>query len=233
MKNDQQPINKRLRISFSKEGPLRFIGHLDLHHIWQRSIRRAGLPLVYSQGFHPQPKIQLASALALGFSSRAEVVDIWIEENRIQTSDIGEKLQSAVPEGIAILDVQEVELGSPALQTQIVSSEYEVTLLDENPASLINEKLATLMEAESILRPKRVKHKKRKHFTSAPPTYDLRPLILKLVKLPPGKEDNAIRLFMHLSAREGATGRPDEVLAELGIPVEDVRVERTKLIFSE
>ena len=127
----------------------------------------------------------------------------------------------------------QLELGSPALQTQIVSSEYGVTLLDENPASLISKKLATLMEAKSILRPKRVKHKKRKHFTSAPPTYDLRPLILELEKLPPSKEDNAIRLFMHLSAREGATGRPDEVLAELGIPIEAVRVERTQLNFAD
>ena len=84
----------RLRIKFSKVGALRYIGHLDLHHIWQRSIRRAGLPLVYSQGFHPQPKIQLASALALGFSSQAEVLDIWIDEDATWVQDA---LQAAAP----------------------------------------------------------------------------------------------------------------------------------------
>jgi len=225
---------QRIRIKFAKQGALRYVGHLDLHHIWQRSIRRAGLPLVYSQGFHPQPKIQLASALALGFSSQAEIVDIWVEEGATWAID---QLQASVPEGITILEIQEVELRSPALQTQIESANYEVTLLDEIPASQLEEKIATLMDAESILRPKRVKHKKRKRYTSAPPTYDLRPLILELTTLTPnpspsGREEH-LRLYMRLSAREGATGRPDEILAELGIPIEAVRVERTQLIFAE
>lgn len=228
MNSDQQPINQRIRISFAKEGPLRYVSHLDLHHIWQRSIRRAEMPLVYSQGFHPQPKIQIASALVLGFSSRAEIVDIWIEEGATYAI---EKLQASVPEGLTIFDMQEVELRGPALQTQIESAKYEVTLLDETPASQLDEKIATLMDAESVLRPKRIKHKKRKRFTSVPPTYDLRPLILALERIPQPKEESSIRLFMHLSAREGATGRPDEVLAALGIPIETVRVERTQLIF--
>ena len=57
----------RLRLTFSKTGSLRYTGHLDLHTIWERTIRRAGLPLAYTQGFHPGPKIQIASALAAGF----------------------------------------------------------------------------------------------------------------------------------------------------------------------
>jgi radical SAM-linked protein len=208
----------RLRIKFAKQGALRYIGHLDLHHIWQRSIRRAGLPLVYSQGFHPQPKIQLASALALGFSSQAEILDIWIDKDATWEQD---SLQAAVPEGIKIFDMQEVELHSPALQTQVESAEYEVTLLDEISDSLLDEKLATLMDAESILRPKRVK--KRKRFTTVPPTYDLRPLILEMKRIAPQK------IFMRLTTQEGATGRPDEILKEMGIPVEAARVERTAL----
>ena len=221
----------RLRIKFAKEGALRYVGHLDLHHIWQRSIRRAGFPLVYSQGFHPQPKIQLASALALGFSSQAEVVDIWIEKDAEWALN---DLQAAVPEGITISDIQEVELHDPALQTQIESAEYEVTLLDEMPETLVDEKLASIMDAESILRPKRVKRKKRKRFTSAPQTYDLRPLILALNKLhlPEGEGwDEGIRVFMRLTAQEGATGRPDEILKVMEIPIEAARVERIALNF--
>ncbi len=60
----------RARITFSKQGALRYTGHLDLHRLWERAMRRADLPLSYSQGFHPQPKISLASALPLGFASR-------------------------------------------------------------------------------------------------------------------------------------------------------------------
>ena len=212
----------RLRIKFAKIGALRYVGHLDLHHIWQRSIRRAGLPLVYSQGFHPQPKIQLASALALGFSSQAEVVDIWIEKDAKWNQ---EKLQAALPEGIIISDMQEVELRGPALQTLVESAEYEVILLDEIPVSLLDEKLAAIMDAKSIPRPKRVKRKKRKHFTTEIPTYDLRPLILELKKISPDQ------IFMHLTAREGATGRPDEVLNQMGVAIEAARIERMALNF--
>ena len=69
----------RLRITFSKSGALRYTGHLDLQTTWERTIRRAGLPLAYTHGFHPGPRIQIASALPLGFIGRAEIVDIWLQ----------------------------------------------------------------------------------------------------------------------------------------------------------
>ncbi len=209
---------KRFRIKFAKEGALRYVGHLDLHHIWQRSIRRAGLPLIYSQGFHPQPKIQLASALALGFSSKAEVLDIWISPEGEPSI---EKLQNAVPEGITIFDIQEVEHRAPALQTLGDYAEYHITLLDDIPASLLDEKLARVMDAESL--PREKKKKKRGKIRS----YDLRPLILELRKL------DGEQLFMRLVTKEGATGRPDEVLEAMDIPIEAARVERTALVFKE
>ncbi|MBT3189020.1 MAG: DUF2344 domain-containing protein [Anaerolineae bacterium] len=211
----------RLRIKFAKQGALRYIGHLDLHHIWQRSIRRAGLPLVYSQGFHPQPKIQIASALPLGFSSKAEIVDIWIEKDAEWAID---DLQAAAPEGITILDMQEVELRGPALQTLGDYAEYEVTILDEIPANKLDLKLASLMDAESLLREK--KKKKRGKVR----TYDLRKLILDLHRLPSTKGENE-RIYMRFTAQEGATGRPDMILKEMDIPIEAARVERTALVF--
>ena len=211
----------RLRIKFAKQGALRYIGHLDLHHIWQRSIRRAGLPLVYSQGFHPQPKIQIASALPLGFSSKAEIVDIWIEKDAEWAID---DLKAAAPEGITILDMQEVELRGPALQTLGDYAEYEVTILDEIPANKLDLKLASLMDAESLLREK--KKKKRGKVR----TYDLRKLILDLHRLPSTKGENE-RIYMRFTAQEGATGRPDMILKEMDIPIEAARVERTALVF--
>ncbi|MCX6060238.1 MAG: TIGR03936 family radical SAM-associated protein, partial [Chloroflexi bacterium] len=70
----------RARITFSKQGALRYTGHLDLHRLWERAMRRAELPLAYSLGFHPQPKISIASALPLGFSSLGEVLDVRFSE---------------------------------------------------------------------------------------------------------------------------------------------------------
>ena len=211
---------KRLRIKFAKEGALRYIGHLDLHHIWQRSIRRAGLPLIYSQGYHPQPKIQIASALPLGFSSRAEFVDIWISPEGQWSV---ENLQATVPEGITILEIQEVDLRAPALQTQGDYAEYEVTILDKISADELDKQLASLMDAESLPREKKKKRGKVK-------IYDLRALILDLHRLPTIEGENE-RIYMRFVSREGATGRPDLILKEMEIPIEAARVERTALVF--
>ncbi len=224
---------RRIRIRFSKEKALRYTSHLDLHSIWERSTRRAGLPLAYSQGFHPQPKIQLASALALGLTSQAELVDIWLDDDEIlQPDDLQKKLQNGLPKGIQIQKIEEVDLRGPALQTQIHTAEYAVTLLDEMPASLLDEKIANVLGAESIIRERR-KRRKRKRYTTQKPTYDLRPLILEITSLPPLPEGEGlgVRVKMRLSAREGATGRPDDVLSQMGIPIEAARVERTKLLY--
>lgn len=206
----------RTRITFSKQGALRYTGHLDLHTLLERAARRAQLPLAYSQGFHPTPKIQLASALPLGFSSRAEMMDIWLTAD-CETSNLRDELQATLPRDIQILDIQIVDDRAPALQTQLIAAEYEATIPDEH-ASNLTSRLAALSDASSLPRERRGK------------TYDLRPLIESL-ETAPADSSGKTRLFMRLAAREGATGRPEEVLSALGIPPEDVRVERTRLIF--
>ncbi len=210
----------RVRITFAKQGALRYTGHLDLNTLWERAARRAGIPLAYTQGFHPQPKINFASALPLGFSSRAEVMDIWLTADS-EISRLRDSLQASLPGDIKILAAQQVDDRAPALQTQVVSAEYEVTLNES--ASNLDEMLAALMDAESLPRERRGK------------TYDLRPLIEELTltptPLPISGEGQGVRVSMRLASREGATGRPEEVLAELGIPAESAQVERTRLIF--
>ncbi len=211
----------RLRITFSKTGSLRYTGHLDLHTIWERTIRRAGLPLMYTQGFHPGPKIQIASALPLGFIGRCEIVDIWLEGDETHSNDLSQfyigQIQSFAPPGLSLLSVEKVEENSPALQTQVASAEYEVMFLDSLPVAEIPalaDKISSLLAAVSLPTERRGK------------PYDLRPLIesLSFTEEPPSK------LSMRLAAREGATGRPEAVLEALGIPFEATRIERTRLI---
>jgi radical SAM-linked protein len=211
----------RYRITFAKQAALRYTGHLDLHKLWERAARRAELPLAYSQGFHPQPKISLAAALPLGFSSRAEVMDIRLNEE-ISLDTIKDRLRENLPGGIQVLHVEMVDDRSPALQTQVVSAEYEVTLTEAVEESDLTRKVDEIMLAESLPRERRGKH------------YDLRPLIEEIALSPtplPEGEGQAVRVFMRLAARAGATGRPEEVLEVLGIPVETAHVERTRLIF--
>jgi radical SAM-linked protein len=212
----------RLRITFSKSGALRYTGHLDLHSLWERTVRRAGLPLSYTQGFHPGPKIQLASALPLGFIGRAEIVDMWINESGGQLDrPYKEILQPAAPQGLVISSVEVVDEHSPALQTQVVSAEYEVTLLEPGDGPGLVKGISAMLGAASLSRERRGK------------TYDLRSLIESLELLPADGAAGALRLHMRLAAREGATGRPEEVLDALNIPFETTRIERTCLILKQ
>lgn len=202
----------RLRITFAKVGALRYTGHLDLHRLWERAARRAELPLAYSQGFHPQPKLAIASALPLGFSSRCEVLDMRLE-HEIPLDGLQEKLQETLPTGIQVTNVESVDEKLPALQTLVASAEYQVTLTEPIESAELKRRINSVLASEFIIRERRGK------------TYDLRPLI-ELLDIAPDH-----KIVMRLAAREGATGRPEEVLDILGIRFEETRVERTQLLF--
>lgn len=212
----------RIRIFFSKTGALRYIGHLDLNTIWERGTRRAGLPLAYSQGFHPQPKIHFASALPLGFASRGEVLDMRLNEE-MDLAELPARLQAAMPLGIEIIKVESVDERAPALQPQVLSAEYEITLTEAVPSTLLRtsdtsglkRKVEELLAKKSLPRERRGKK------------YDLRPLIEELEIL------SGSKIFMRLSAREGATGRPEEVLDALEISQDSTQTERTRLLFQQ
>jgi radical SAM-linked protein len=208
----------RIRIRFVKQGPLRYTGHLDLHKLWERAARRAELPLAYSQGFHPQPKMNMAAALPLGFSSRCEVMDMKLEHD-IALDDLPTRLNRMLPAGLQVLGVEQVEERAPALQTQVVSAEYEVTLTESIDRSDMDRKIDSVIESKALPRERRGK------------TYDLRPLIEDLQLMESDSLPSVQKIFMRLAAREGATGRPEEVLDVLGIPFEETRIERTHLIF--
>ena len=202
----------RIRITFLKQGALRYTGHLDLHKLWERAARRAELPLAYSQGFHPQPKMNMAAALPLGFSSRCEVMDMKLEHD-ISLDSLATRLNGTLPAGLQVVEVQQVDERAPALQTQVAAAEYEVTLTESVDGSELQRKIDSVIESESIPRERRGK------------TYDLRPLVETLSLL------HNHKIFMRLAAREGATGRPEEVLDVLGIAFEETRIERTRLLF--
>jgi radical SAM-linked protein len=122
----------RCRITFAKTEAMRFTSHLDLHRTWERAFRRAGLPLAYSQGYNPRPRLQLASALPLGFTSLGEVLDAWFEEP-LSIEQIERALDPALPPGLEIGEVREVEMRAPSLQTQLRAAEFVITFLDPFP----------------------------------------------------------------------------------------------------
>ncbi len=208
----------RVRITFTKQGALRYIGHLDLHRLWERAMRRADLPLAYSQGFHPHPKISLAAALPLGFSSRGEALDVQLTEE-VPIEEIARRLKDNLPPDVQIVKIENVKERAPALQTQVLSAVYEVELTEAVDGSELRRRVEALMNLETLPRERRGK------------SYDLRPLIETISVV--SRADGKVCLKMTLAAREGATGRPEEVLSALQIEPETARVERTRLILRD
>ena len=207
----------RLRITFAKTGQMRYTGHLDLHRTWERTIRRARLPLAYSQGFNPHPKINLASALPLGFTGEKEMIDIWLEQD-LPIPEVQSALDKAAPPGIQISGIETIDERMPSLQTMIQASDFIITLLETVPD--LNERISNLISADTLPRVRRDR------------PYDLRPLILKLSRIGDDEAGRA-QIFARLMAREGETGRPEEVLAALGIDPLAARVHRTGLVFQD
>jgi radical SAM-linked protein len=96
----------KLRLTFEKRGAAAFIGHLDLQRVFQRAIRRGGVPAAYSEGFHPHPKLSFALPLPLGMEGLAEYADIETTE---PAEGIARALSRALPSGITVTGAEEFE----------------------------------------------------------------------------------------------------------------------------
>ena len=209
---------QRLRITFAKTQAMQYTGHLDLHKTWERTLRRARLPLAYSEGFNQHPKIQLGAALPLGFTSECELVDVWLETPQ-DLADARAALEKAAPPGLSLLEVREMPARSPAVQTLVAAAEYRVIVPASGEARTLAERLAALLAAPDIKRTRRGKE------------YDLRPLIEALSVVASDEKGHA--LVMRLAAREGATGRPEEVVEALGYPATSAIYHRQRLFLTD
>lgn len=202
----------RYRAVFAKNGDMRFIGHLDLQQLLERALRRSGLPLRYSQGFSPKVRLNLASALPLGFTSTAEMMDFWLEEH-MEPSLIQQQLNSALPTGIRILSVTEVSNDFPSLQASLKAAEYKVSFKAGVDVSAVCANLEELLNEPNLIVTRRNKQ------------FDLKPLVEAMQ----WEED---MLYLRLSNRPEASARPDELLAMLGLAPEQYDIQRIGLYYS-
>jgi len=206
---------QRLRLTYAVDFPLHYASALDRAKVWERATRRAGLTLVYSSGFSPRPRMQDAAALPVGFRAQAELLDLWLAEPA-DPAEVQAALSAALPAGLTVRQVEEVALDEPALPAQVRAAEYSVAVETATPAAEVRCRLADLLAAEQLPRQRRGR------------PYDLRPLIEGLWLESEGAGE--IVLAMILAAREGATGRPEEVLDALGLGDDFCRVRRRHLI---
>lgn len=211
---------QRLRFFYTKGEPVKFVGHLDLARMWERALRRAGLPVAYSLGFNPQLRIQFASALPVGCSGAAEVADLWLDEP-ISPPEFTARVQPQLPPGVHVFDVHEVTLELPSLQSQMHQADYTIAVDVTGTAVNVAAAVATFLAAPEVTR---VRARDGK-------PYDLRALVDDL-QIQGVNQDGWVRLTTRLASRPSATGRPDELLEALGLGDLPRRIERTRLIFA-
>jgi radical SAM family uncharacterized protein/radical SAM-linked protein len=126
----QIPAVQRIRLVYSKTGMARFLGHLGLASIFFRASRRAKLPIAFSQGFSPKPRLQFGPPLQLGIESNYEVVDLFLIE-KIPTTNLAVQLNNVLPDGVIIQSASEIELKSPSVQSAIVANSFLVSSSSE------------------------------------------------------------------------------------------------------
>ena len=212
---------QRLRIRFCRGEEVKFISHLDLMRLWQRVLNRAGVPLAYSEGFNPHPRMSLAAPLALGVTSEAELMDIvlakWASPHSFTTA-----VSTQLPPGIEIRQVYNIPLTMPSLQSQVRYAEYQIKLETDKEQKEIESAIASLLATEHLP----WQHQR----DTGPRHYDLRTLIDDLWLI--DSSSGYCTIGMRLRCDSSGSGRPEQVAAALGFEKYPKSIHRTKLILN-
>jgi radical SAM-linked protein len=210
---------QRLRVKFGRGEEVKYISHLDMLRFWERAFRRAGVPLAYSQGFTAHPRISLAAPLAVGVTSEAELMDVWLNKWMPPQSFVM-RVKSQLPRDFDIFDAREVGLNVPALQSSLAFAEYCVQVNTEKSELQVEVSLRSLLQAKEL--PWHHSRGSKMHF------YDLRALIDDLWIV--SYHNSLYILGMRLRCDANGSGRPEQVAAALGFSQYPESIHRTKLV---
>jgi radical SAM-linked protein len=195
---DIAPVAQRIRLRYARRGRLRFSSHRDFQRALERAIRRAGLPIAYSAGFSPHPKISYANSAPTGAASEAEYVEIGLTNER-DPDAVRSALDAALPPGLDIVDA--VVARSLDFASRLEASNWRIELPDVDPADLQRARDA-FWAAEAVEVERRAKSGLRK--------FDARgPVVLAEVEPGPCAILNVVVRHVTMSVR------PDDVLAAL------------------
>ena len=166
----------RMLIRFGKQPRLRFISHLDIQRFLHMALNRTGLPIKYSEGFNPHPQMAFGSALALGWTSDYEILDVKLSAP-MGRRKCEEALRFALPEDLPVLEVKLVDDRRPSAMAQVFASDYTVTLSGDGAEAALD-KIDEFMAAETVLAMKKSK--------SGEKEINIRPLVLSMERIDGG-----------------------------------------------
>lgn len=215
----------RIRMEFTKGEELRFVSHLDLLKTFERAMRRADVPLAFSEGFNPHPKMSFAAATAVGVTSAREYVDIETAGD-VDAAEIMKALNSVLPKGLEITVVEPVVQGLPALMATVNRARYTITvgLKEMVTTDELADAIHRLLRQEQIMVTRTTKKGLREK--------DIRPGIEQLS----GRmEENKIIFEVLLHTGGELNIRPDEVVQALkayfnqGLEIDYVQIHKEGL----
>jgi radical SAM-linked protein len=218
---------QRVRIHYAKSEAIKFISHHDEFRLWERALRRTGLPLLYKQGFNPQPHMQFAAPLGVGITGANEPLDLILAPP-LPLDEVAARLRAGLPPGVELQSVAEAPLATDALQSLILGADYTLILFaapGEIADNVIEARIAAFLHSETIWRERQ---RKGRFYT-----YNLRPLVFELRYVGYDITSEEHRVFLRVQMRNGATGRPDEVVDALGFDDFARTLRRERIYFAD
>ncbi|WP_080636906.1 TIGR03936 family radical SAM-associated protein [Salinispora vitiensis] len=199
-----------MRLRYAKRGPLRFTSHRDFARAFERALRRAGVPMAYSQGFTPHPKISYASAAPTGVASEAEYLEIGLRES-VDPAALRAALDAALSPGLDVLDAVVATGGS--LVDRIEAAHWRIELPEVDP-DVLRAAVAAFTAADEVFVERMTKQGRR--------TFDARAAVIDVnVIMPDETPSEAVTVpcaILELVVRQVTPAvRPDDVLSGLRV----------------
>ena len=211
------------RLRFGKLNNLRFLSHLNLLKTMERSIRRAGLPLAFSEGFHPHPKISYGPALAVGIESTSEFLDLELTAG-LEASSIMDSLNLALPRGLQIYESKRIKSTAKPLNAIINKASYQA-LLQTNISHVtqLRQDCELLLQATELSVSRTGKDGKK--------LVNIRPWLHNLAI----EEKSGGLLEIYLEGEVGNRGnlRPEEIFSRISPPFTVLKIIRNGLWYEE
>jgi len=181
-----------MRVQFSKGDAVRFISHLELMKTFHRAVRRANIPVAFSQGYNPHPRTSFGPPLSVGFTGLCEYADFVLDAD-MNPGEFTRRLNSVLPSGLEVLAAREIEENAPALSAVINTAIYRVILLTRKqiPEKMIREAVENLLSSDRIMVQKRRKDK----ITQV----DIRPFIFEIKVIELVSERLVLKMVLALS----------------------------------
>jgi radical SAM-linked protein len=215
----------KVRFRFTKLGKIRWTSHRDVARMWERALRRAALPVAYSGGFRPRPKLSFGLALSTGHESVAEYLDVELTTVSVDIASLPDRLSPVLPVGVEVLAAARIDAGAGSLQEEVTSTSWELEAVGAGVDEL------TVLVERALVAPSLIIHRERK---GVEVSEDVRPGIISVTVdgispcIAEGYDAHAVGgvLLAQLGTRPRGV-RPAELLQAIGPTLQEGHVRRT------